>query len=120
MNVSWHQLRQLQSVLHKTQTKRFAGKRKTPKYGSLSKAFSDSQLERFLRVIGSDKFRLLFGYQAQLGLRIGEAIRVNNQLNRPRNEGTHLEDREGPGNGLVTDTYSIVQGYRSLHLEAQD
>ena len=77
MNVSWHQLQQLQSVLHKTQTKRFAGKRKTPKYGSLSKAFSDIQLQRFLHVIDSDKFRLLFMYQAQLGLRIGEAVRVN-------------------------------------------
>ena len=77
MNVSWHQLQKLQSVLHKTQTKRFAGKRKTPKYGSISKAFSDTQLERFLHVIDSDKFRLLFSYQAQLGLRIGEAVRVN-------------------------------------------
>ena len=77
MNVSWHQLQKLQSVLHKTQTKRFAGKRKTPKYGSVSKAFSDSQLQRFLHVIDSDKFRLLFSYQAQLGLRIGEAVRVN-------------------------------------------
>ncbi len=77
MSVSWHQLQKLQSVLHKTQTKRFAGKRKTPKYGSISKAFSDSQLQRFLHVIDSDKFRLLFSYQAQLGLRIGEAVRVN-------------------------------------------
>ncbi len=77
MNISWHQLQKLQSVLHKTQTKRFAGKRKTPKYGSISKAFSESQLQRFLHVIDSDKFRLLFSYQAQLGLRIGEAVRVN-------------------------------------------
>ena len=77
MSVSWHQLQQLQSVLHKTQTKRFAGKRKTPKYGSLSKAFSDAELQRFFRAINSDKFRLLFKYQAQLGLRIGEAVRVN-------------------------------------------
>ena len=64
MSVSWHQLQQLQSVLHKTQTKRFAGKRKTPKYGSLSKAFSDTRLQRFLHVIDSDRFRLLFRYQA--------------------------------------------------------
>ncbi len=77
MKVSWHQLQQLQSILHKAQTKRFSGKRKTPKYGSLSKAFSDIQLQRFLHVIDSDKFRLLFKYQAQLGLRIGEAVRVN-------------------------------------------
>ncbi|MDE1824962.1 MAG: hypothetical protein KGH77_02630 [Candidatus Micrarchaeota archaeon] len=46
-------------------------KEKTPKYGSLSRAFSDIQLQRFLHVIGSDRFRLLFRYQAQLGLRIG-------------------------------------------------
>ena len=77
MNVSWHQLQQLQSVLHQTQTKRFAGKRRTPKYGSLSKAFTDSQITQFFRVIDDDKFRLIFQYQAQLGLRIGEAVRVN-------------------------------------------
>ncbi len=70
MSISWHQLQQLQSALHKTQTRRFAGKRKTPKYGSLSKAFSDIQLQRFLHVIDSGRFRLLFRYQAQLGLRI--------------------------------------------------
>ncbi len=77
MQASWHQLQQLQSILHQTQTKRFAGKRKTPKYGSLSKAFTDSQITQFFRVIDDDKFRLLFSYQAQLGLRIGEAVRVN-------------------------------------------
>ncbi|MDE1871056.1 MAG: site-specific integrase [Candidatus Micrarchaeota archaeon] len=77
MLVSWHQLQQMQSVLHKTQTKRFAGKRRTPKYGSLSKAFTDSQITQFFRVIDNDKFQLIFQYQAQLGLRIGEAVRVN-------------------------------------------
>jgi integrase len=77
MRASWHQLQQMQSVLHKTQTKRFAGKRRTPKYGSLSKAFTDTQLTQFFRVIDEDKFRLIFQYQAQLGLRIGEAVRVN-------------------------------------------
>ena len=77
MQVSWHQLQQMQSVLHKTQTKRFAGKRRTPKYGSLSKAFTETQITQFFRVIDDDKFRLIFQYQAQLGLRIGEAVRVN-------------------------------------------
>ncbi len=77
MKLTWHQLQQLQSVLHKTQTKRFAGKRRTPKYGSLSKAFTESQISIFFRAVDSDKFRLLFSYQAQLGLRIGEAVRVN-------------------------------------------
>jgi integrase len=82
LKVSWHQLQQLQSILHKTQTKRFAGKRKTPKYGTLSKAFTDGQLTQFLHAVDSDKFRLLFSYQAQLGLRIGEAVRVSlNSIN---------------------------------------
>jgi integrase len=77
MQVSWHQLQQMQSVLHKTQTKRFAGKRRTPKYGSLLKAFTGAQITQFFRVIDDDKFRLIFQYQAQLGLRIGEAVKVN-------------------------------------------
>jgi len=77
MRASWHQLQRMQSVLHKTQTKRFAGKRRTPKYGSLSKSFSESDITLFFRVIDDDKFRLIFQYQAQLGLRIGEAVRVN-------------------------------------------
>jgi len=57
--------------------KRFSGKRKTPKYGSLSKAFTDAQARQFFRVVDNDKFRLLFSYQAQLGLRIGEVVRLN-------------------------------------------
>ncbi|MDE1861023.1 MAG: site-specific integrase [Candidatus Micrarchaeota archaeon] len=77
MRVSWHQLRELQSILHTAQTKRFKGKRKTPKYGSLNKGFTDAELERFLSVITNDKFRLLFSYQAYLGLRVGEAIRLS-------------------------------------------
>ena len=77
MNVSWHQLQQLQSILHKTQTKRFLGKRRTPKYGSLSKAFTNSQITQFFGVIDDDKLHLLFQYQAQLGLRIGEAVKLN-------------------------------------------
>jgi integrase len=48
-----------------------------PKYGSLNKGFSEQEIQKFFRVIDSPKFKLLFSYQSQLGLRIGEAVRVN-------------------------------------------
>ncbi len=126
MNVSWHQLQKLQSVLHKTQTKRFAGKRKTPKYGSLSKAFSDSQLQRFLHVIDSGKFRLLFSYQAQLGLRIGEAVRVNiNSIDLETREFTLKTEKAQVMDSLLIpmqlfrDTIAFISKHKSEIEKAQ-
>ena len=52
-------------------------RRRTPKYGTINKGFTEEQLQRFFRAINDSKFRLLFNFQAQLGLRIGEVIRVN-------------------------------------------
>ncbi len=34
-------------------------------------------MQKFFRAIENDKFKLLFSYQAQLGLRIGEAVKLN-------------------------------------------
>ncbi len=34
-------------------------------------------MQRFFKAIESDKFRILFSYQAQFGLRIGEAVKLN-------------------------------------------
>ena len=56
--------------------KRFQRSR-IPKYGSLNKGFTEPELARFFKAIDNEKFRLLFSYQAQLGLRIGEAVRIN-------------------------------------------
>ncbi len=50
---------------------------KTAKYGSLSKAFSEQQLTMFLHQVSNPKHALLFKMQAGLGLRIGEAVKVN-------------------------------------------
>ncbi len=126
MDVSWHQLQQLQSVLHKTQTKRFAGKRKTPKYGSLSKAFSEIQLQRFLHVADSDRFRLLFGYQAQLGLRIGEAVRVNiNSIDLETRELTLKTEKAQVMDSLLIpmplfkDTIAFISKHKTAIEEAQ-
>ena len=56
--------------------KRFQRSR-IPKYGSLNKGFTEQEVQRFFKVIDNEKFRLLFSYQSQLGLRIGEAVRIN-------------------------------------------
>ncbi|MEW6035157.1 MAG: site-specific integrase [Candidatus Micrarchaeota archaeon] len=52
-------------------------RRRTPKYGSMNKAFTDEELEHFFSVIKDPKTHLLFSFQAILGLRIGEAVRLN-------------------------------------------
>ena len=64
------------SVIYSIKKKRFRGNA-PPKYGSLNKGFSEQEVQAFFKVIENDKFHLLFGYQAQLGLRIGEAVKVN-------------------------------------------
>ncbi len=51
--------------------------RKFRKYGSLSKAFSQEELDKFFAVIKEDRFRLLYSYQAYCGLRVGEVCQLN-------------------------------------------
>lgn len=48
-----------------------------PKYGSMNKGFTDEELVRFFKFMDEPRFRLIFTYQAVLGLRIGEAVRVH-------------------------------------------
>ncbi len=50
---------------------------KEPKYGSINKAFTELELQHFLRNVKSEKFRLLFKYQAFLGLRVGEVSKLH-------------------------------------------
>ena len=56
--------------------KRFQRSR-IPKYGSLNKGFTEQEIQKFFRAVDNPKFGLLFSYQAQLGLRIGEVVRIN-------------------------------------------
>ncbi len=72
-----HKIEEIQRLIAKHYVKRFKGKRKTPKYGSLNKGFTDNQIHIFFKSIRNEKYRLLFSYQAQLGLRIGEVVRLN-------------------------------------------
>jgi integrase len=52
-------------------------RRKYAKYGSINKGFTEEELNVFLGAIKEPRYKLLFEYQAYLGLRIGEACRVN-------------------------------------------
>jgi integrase len=64
------------TVLSDARKRRFLRSKK-PKYGSMNKGFTEEELGRFFRFVECPKFRLLFAYQATLGLRIGEAVRIN-------------------------------------------
>ncbi len=67
----------LKSRIHKVYVKRFKQKSGEPKYGSVNKGFTELELQHFLRNVPNDKFRLLFKYQAYLGLRIGEVTKLH-------------------------------------------
>ena len=69
-------IEELTTVVRKHYMGRFK-KHRNPKYGTLNKGFTEQQLIVFLRAIEEPKFKLLFEFQANLGLRIGEAVKVN-------------------------------------------
>ena len=72
-----HRIEEVRRVIDRHYEKRFRGKRHTPKYGNLNKGFTDNQLEAFFQAIHNEKYRLLFSYQAYMGLRVGEVVKVN-------------------------------------------
>jgi integrase len=64
------------TVLSEARKSRFL-RSKRPKYGSMNKGFTEEELERFFSVIDDPKMHLLFSFQAIMGLRIGETVRIN-------------------------------------------
>ena len=52
-------------------------RRRIPKYGTLNKGFTEQELIRFLNSIEDPRILLLFTYQAVLGLRIGEVVKLH-------------------------------------------
>ena len=70
------EFKQLKKIVHKQFLKKFA-KNQPPKYGSLNKGFTEQEVQSFFRTLDNPKLRLLFSYQAFLGLRIGEAVKLN-------------------------------------------
>lgn len=78
-HISKHRLEELKRLVANNFVKRFGHSYKIPKYGRTSKCFSDAQLKAFFDIAGKDspKLALLFKLQAQLALRIGEAVKVS-------------------------------------------
>jgi integrase len=64
------------TILSEARKRRFLRSRR-PKYGSMNKGFTEEELERFFKFCEDPKFKLMFSFQAVLGLRIGEAVRIN-------------------------------------------
>ena len=74
--ISKNKLEQLRTIVTKAHERRFK-RRKEPRYGSINKGFTEIELQHFLRNIHSEKFGLLFRYQAYLGLRVGEVCKLH-------------------------------------------
>ncbi len=74
--LSKHRLVEVRKVLTEQFVKRFK-KSRIPKYGSINKGFTEQELRQFFSVIDDPKFYLLFSFQAHMGLRIGEALRIS-------------------------------------------
>ena len=68
---------ELGAIVRKHYMARYKPNKKKTKYGNLNKGFTEAQYNIFIRAIKNPKLRLLFEYQATLGLRIGEVIKVN-------------------------------------------
>ncbi len=88
-------LEELKAVLHKVYKKRFKTPTE-PKYGSISKAFTEAELQRFFRNVKNEKFLLLFKYQAYLGLRVGEVSKLHvGNINFDKRELTLKSEKSG-------------------------
>jgi integrase len=70
-------VRELRGIILRHFLKTYNVRAKPPAYGTLNKGFSEDELARFLNCIDSKKWYLLFSFQARLGLRIGEVVKVN-------------------------------------------
>src|SRR3989338_100080 len=63
-------------ILSDARKRRFL-RRRQPKYGSMNKGFTYDELVKFFNALEDSKAILLFKYQAVLGLRIGEAVKIH-------------------------------------------
>ncbi len=76
--LSEHKLEDLGRLVRETYKRRHKSKggSKHRKYGNMNKGFTENEAEAFFSVVDNPRHRLLFEFQAFLGLRIGEAVRV--------------------------------------------
>ena len=75
--LSKHKVRHIKELILRHYLKAYNIKsNKAPLYGTLNKGFRQDELEQFLKGIENPKYRILFSYQAYVGLRIGEAVKI--------------------------------------------
>jgi len=94
-------------------------RKKFTKYGSLNKGFAESELKVFLEAVKEPRFKLLFEYQAYLGLRIGEVCKLNladfdfkiKEL-RIRTEKAHTLDTLQVPQFLFEQTLEYIRAYQ--------
>lgn len=99
---------------------------KLPRYGGLDKCFNDEQISKFFEAIDDDKFYLMFRYQAVLGLRIGEAVKLNlanlqfkEQELRLRSEKSGRLDLLRIPDALFQETLRYIRNYKEGIEKAQ-
>ena len=96
------QLEKVRTTVTKNYERRFRRSRE-PRYGSVNRAFTELELQHFLRNAPNEKFRLLFKFQAYLGLRVGEVcrLRVRNIDFAKRELTINSEKRNKPDSLLI-------------------
>ena len=95
------QLEAARSVMVKAYSQRFK-RRKEPRYGSINKGFTEPELQRFFRSIASEKFALLFRYQAHMGLRVGEVCQLHiSNIDFDKRELTIKSEKSGHMDSII-------------------
>jgi integrase len=99
--ISKNKLEQLRTIVSKAHERRFR-RRKEPRYGSINKGFTEPELQRFFRTIASEKFSLLFKYQAHMGLRVGEVCQLHiSNIDFDKRELTINSEKSGHMDSLI-------------------
>ncbi len=99
--LNFHQLKELKGVVNHIFSKKYRCSG-SPKYGSINKGFTELELQRFLRSIKSEKFALLFKYQAYTGLRIGEVCKLHiSNIDFGKRELTLKSEKSGKMDALL-------------------
>lgn len=81
-------------ILSDARKRRFL-RRRQPKYGSMNKGFTEEELVKFFNALEDPKMILLFSFQAILGLRIGECVRIHLRDLRLKTKELRIDTEKG-------------------------
>jgi integrase len=74
-DLSQDRLKKLVTAVSETRKNKYE-RRRGKKYGGLNKGFTDEELERFFKFCSNPKAFLAFFLMANLGLRVGEVVKI--------------------------------------------